>query len=47
MIYAGVDNGPAIGLVALATAYFATLLVIWISYLWQRFKPKQSLDRHL
>ena len=47
MIYVGVENGPAIGLVGLATAWCATMLVIWTSNLLRRIKPKQPLDRDL
>ena len=47
MIYVGVENGPAIGLVAVTTAYLMTLLAIGAANLWQRIKPKQSLNRNL
>lgn len=47
MIYCGVENGPAIGLVAMMTAWFSTLLVIWAANLLGRIKSKQSLNRNL
>lgn len=47
MIYVEVDNGPAIGLVAVTTAYLATLLVLGAANLLRRIKPKQSLNRNL
>ena len=39
MIYVGVDYGPAIGLVAVSTAYLATLLVLGAANLARRIKP--------
>ena len=47
MIYVGVENGPAIGLVGFVTAWFATMLIIWITDLLRWAKSKQSLNRNL
>jgi len=47
MIYVGVENGPAIGLVGFVTAWISTMLVIWTTDLLRRIKSKKSLNRNL